>query len=278
MPKWTRRELLKAGLVASATAGAAKAAVPFAANDAPGRGDSAAPRPPSADPSLHNSQSSEAASPLRERLLLDFGWRFHLGNADDPVKDFGFGKMRIEAAFAKSGELARVTELDFDDGDWRSLDLPHDWAVELPFVDAPSLAVHGSKPLGREFPDTSIGWYRRIFDLPAEDAGKRIAVEFDGIFRNAMIVFNGFYMGTNFSGYAPCRFDLTDFANYGGKNVLTVRVDASLAEGWFYEGAGIYRHVWLTKTAPVHVAHWGVFVQPEVRGSQAAISASVEVA
>lgn len=274
MPKWTRRELLKAGLVVSATAGTAKGAVPLISGP-----ESVANAVTSASPdtSKRDEQAAQAGASIRERLLLDFGWRFHLGNAGDPAKDFGFGRTRIEAAFAKSGELAKVTELDFDDSDWRAVDLPHDWAIELPFVNAPNLAVHGSKPIGREFPDTSIGWYRRVFEISAEDAGKRIAVEFDGIFRNAMIVFNGFYIGTNLSGYAPCRFDLTDFANYGGKNVLTVRADATLGEGWFYEGAGIYRHVWLTKTAPVHVAHWGLFVRTEVRGDQAAISVATEV-
>jgi beta-galactosidase len=280
MPKWTRRELLKAGLVASATAGAAKGAVPLMGGAKSEGANEAGPNSASGDRSNRGAQSADSAqggSSMRERLLLDFGWRFQLGNADNPAKDFGFGKTRIEAAFAKSGELAKVTELDFDDSGWRAIDLPHDWAVELPFVEAKNLAVHGSKPLGREFPDTSIGWYRRVFEIPAEDAGKRIAVEFDGIFRNAMIAFNGFYIGKNLSGYAPCRFDLTDFANYGGKNVLTVRADATLGEGWFYEGAGIYRHVWLTKTAPVHVAHWGVFVQSEVRGKQAAISVATEV-
>lgn len=268
MPKWTRREMLKAGLIASATAGVAKAAVPSLAGD-PVRAESS--------PMHSASPSSPDPATVRERLLLDFGWRFHLGHANDPAKDFGFGAMQDVATFAKSGELAKVAGVNFDDSDWRAIDLPHDWAVELPFVDAPHLAAHGAKPLGRDYPETSVGWYRRTFDLPSEDSGKRIAVEFDGIFRNAMIVFNGFYMGTNFSGYAPCRFDLTDFANYGGKNVLTVRVDATFGEGWFYEGAGIYRHAWLTKTAPVHVAHWGTFVRSEVRGAQAVISAEMEV-
>ncbi len=274
MPKWTRRELLKAGLVASATAGTAKGAVPWlaGAESAPGNDSGRS------SPSLGAEQTgAEGSASPRERLLLDFGWRFHLGNADDPAKDFGFGKTRIEAAFAKSGELAKVTELDFDDSAWRKIDLPHDWAVELPFVDAPDLVFHGAKPLGREFPDTSIGWYRRVFEIPAEDPGKRIAVEFDGIFRDALIVFNGFYLGTNFSGYAPCRFDLTDFANYGGKNVLAVRADATLGEGWFYEGAGIYRHVWLTKTAPVHVAHGGTFVRSDVSGTSATVTATTEL-
>ncbi|HTU33786.1 MAG TPA: beta-galactosidase GalA [Candidatus Acidoferrum sp.] len=280
MPKWTRRQVLKAGLIASATASAAKGAVPWASPENSAGTDPSIRRPAGAslsDPPRGDGLAAESVIAVRERLLLDFGWRFHLGNADDPAKDFGFGKTRIEAAFAKSGELAEVTEVDFDDSNWRAVDLPHDWAVELPFVNAANLAVHGSKPLGREFPDTSIGWYRRVFDLPAGDSGKRIAVEFDGIFRNAMIVFNGFYIGTNLSGYAPCRYDLTDFANYGGKNVLTVRVDATLGEGWFYEGAGIYRHAWLTKTAPLHIAHWGVCVRSEVRGAQAAISAEIQV-
>jgi beta-galactosidase len=116
-----------------------------------------------------------------------------------------------------------------------------------------------------------------VFDLPASDEGRRIAVEFDGVFRHAMVIFNGFYLGENFSGYAPFRFDLTDFANYGEKNVLTVRVDATLAEGWFYEGAGIYRHVWLRKTDPVHVADSGTFARSEVQGEAAAVSLSTEV-
>jgi beta-galactosidase len=277
MPKWTRRELLKVGLVSSAAAGAAKGATPLSGGAESTVKDAPVTSASTADVLKRDAEPAPAGASMRERLLLDFGWRFHLGNADDPAKDFGFGKTRIEAAFAKSGELAKVTELDFDDSGWRAVNLPHDWAVELPFVEAKNLAVHGSKPLGREFPDTSIGWYRRVFEIPAEDAGKRIAVEFDGIFRNAMIAFNGFYIGANLSGYAPCRFDLTDFANYGGKNVLTVRADATLGEGWFYEGAGIYRHVWLTKTAPVHVAHWGVFVQSEMRGEQALVSVAARV-
>jgi beta-galactosidase len=273
MPKWTRRELLRAGLVASATPGTLKAALPLlsGADSEASRGAASEAR------SALQSPHDEALFSPRERLLLDFGWRFHLGNADDPTKDFGFGAPAIEATFAKSGELPEATQVDFDDSGWRSVDLPHDWAVELPFVDGPKLAVHGSKPLGRDYPETSIGWYRRVFDLPAGDAGKRIAVEFDGIFRNAMIVFNGFYMGKNFSGYAPCRFDVTDFANFGGKNVLAVRVDATLGEGWFYEGAGIYRHAWLTKSAPVHVAQWGTFVKSDVRGTEATLSISTEV-
>lgn len=269
MAKWTRRELLKTGLAISASVATDKGARPLTGLVV----DSSAP----ADPALEKLASSGAkepelqASSPRERFLLDFGWRFHLGHACDPSLDFGFGALAEESTFAKSGGMPKVTRWNFDDSGWQAIDLPHDWAVELPFKNAPDLSDHGSKPLGRDYPETSIGWYRRVFELPESDTSKRITVEFDGVFRDAMVILNGYYIGRNFSGYAPFFFDLTDFANFGGKNVLTVRVDATLGEGWFYEGAGIYRHVWLTKTAPVHVSHWGTFVESRVQGTDADI-------
>src|SRR5262249_2618283 len=200
------------------------------------------------------------------------------GHVYDPTKDFGFGERRRVPIFAKSGSFPPVTGMKFDDGGWKRVDLPHDWAVELPFENTPSfLTHHGANPLGREYPETSIGWYRRVFDLPSSDSGKRIRIEFDGVFRNAMVIFNGHYLGENFSGYAPFSFDVTDFVNFGDKNVLAVRVDATLGEGWFYEGAGIYRHVWLTKTEPIHVRQWGNYVRSEVHGTGATLFISTEV-
>src|SRR5207302_11091348 len=133
------------------------------------------------------------------------------------------------------------------------------------------------KPVGREYPETSVGWYRRVFDLPKSDAGKRVAVEFDGVFRDATVMFNGHYLGQNESGYVPFRFDLTDFANFGERNVLVVRVDATLGEGWFYEGAGIYRHVWLTKSYRPHVPRCGTFVTSHVRGQPDADEIATDV-
>ena len=120
------------------------------------------------------------------------------------------------------------------------MDLPHDWAVELPFTNDRELANKGFYPLGRNYPETSIGWYRRVFDIPASDASKRITLEFDGSYRESMVVFNGFYIGRHSGGYDPFSFDVTPFANPGGRNVLLVRVDATSSDGWFYEGAGIY--------------------------------------
>ena len=220
---------------------------------------------------------SPAPGAGRERLLLDFGWRFHFGNADDPNKDFGFGSGRT-GNFQKTGNFLPACTIAFDDNDWRDVNLPHDWAVELPFKNDPALASKGFYPLGRNYPETSIGWYRRVFDLPAADAGKRITLEFDGSYRETMVVFNGFYIGQHSGGYDPFSFDVTDFANPGGRNVLLVRVDATLSDGWFYEGAGLYRHVWLVKTHPVHVKKWGTFVQAQVKAGEAALAMRTELA
>src|SRR5579859_6910440 len=270
MPSVTRRDLLKSGLVASA---GLVGGTSLGHAEAEAR---AIPPQDSLDPESQENWDAKEGSP-RQRLLLDFGWRFHLGNATDHRKDFDFGAPAREGTFAKASFVAPVTSEDFDDGKWRLVDLPHDWAVELPFVNGPELSAHGSKPIGRDYPETSIGWYRRTFDLTAEDEGKRISLDFDGVFRDAIVIFNGHYLGRNFSGYLPFRYDVSDYANFGGKNYLVVRVDATLAEGWFYEGAGIYRHVWLTKTLPLHIAQWGTFIRSEVRGKQAIVSISTEV-
>jgi beta-galactosidase len=205
-------------------------------------------------------EPSSAIAP-RERLLFDFGWKFFQGHGSDPARDLGFGMGQGD--FAKSGEFWFATA-KFDDLKWRALDLPHDWAVELPFVRDEELKDHGYKPLGRRYPETSIGWYRRTFDIPKADDGRRVSIEFDGAFRSSLVFLNGYFIGRNDNGYAPFRFDVTDFLNYGGKNFLVVRVDASFGDGWFYEGAGIYRHVWLTKTNALHLGPWESFVRSTV--------------
>jgi beta-galactosidase len=196
----------------------------------------------------------------RERLLLDFGWRFHFGNANDPARDFGFGGARA-GNFQKSGGFIAASSPAFDDNDWREVDLPHDWAIELPFENDPSLASKGFYPLGRAYPETSVGWYRRV----------------DGAYRETMVALNGFYIGVHSGGYDPFHFDVTDFVYPGQANVLLVRVDATLSDGWFYEGAGIYRHVWLVKKHPVHVKQWGTFVSARVTNGDATLSIRTEV-
>jgi beta-galactosidase len=205
---------------------------------------------------------------------MDFGWRFHLGHANDPAQDFGFDG---DGVFSKSGDLFEPSGEKFDDSKWRLVDLPHDWAVELEFQNDPGIVNHGFKPLDRAYPATSIGWYRRVFEIPTGDLGKRLSIEFDGVFRDCMVALNGHFLGRNMSGYATFSYDVTDFLNYGAKNVLVVRVDATQGEGWFYEGAGIYRHVWIVKTHPVHVAQWGTFVSCEARPGAASVNITTEV-
>jgi beta-galactosidase len=214
-------------------------------------------------PGAASAEALSAVAP-REHFLFDFGWKFQFGHGSDPARDLGFGGKQDD--FAKTGDFKFATE-KFDDSKWRSLNLPHDWAVELPFVRDESLQSHGYKPLGRSYPETSVGWYRRRFDIPESDRGRRLVLEFDGAFRDALVFVNGYFLGRNNNGYAPFRFDFSDFANYGGKNYVVVRMDASFGDGWFYEGAGIYRHVWLTKTDALHLGRWDSYVRTDVKGN-----------
>ncbi|MFZ0827020.1 MAG: beta-galactosidase GalA [Verrucomicrobiia bacterium] len=184
----------------------------------------------------------------REHLSLDANWKFHLGD-DWP------GALRLDKAGASTGPASEK----FSDTAWRTVDLPHDWVIELPF-DKNADTSHGFKPVGPGFQKNSVGWYRRTFELPEADAGKRIWLQFDGAFRDVTVWVNGWLVKRHEGGYYPFREDITDLARFGGKNTIAVKVDASKFEGWFYEGAGIYRHVWLDKTGPVAIAPDGIFV------------------
>ncbi len=188
---------------------------------------------------------------VREHLSLDQNWKFHLGD-DWP------DALKLDKAGSSGGPAAR----DFDDNAWRKVTLPHDWAVELPF-DQTSDGSHGFKPVGPGFENTSIGWYRRTFALPATDSGKHIWLTFDGVYRTATVWVNGWIVKQHEGGYYPFREDITDVVQFGGTNTITVRVEATKFEGWFYEGAGIYRHVWLDKTAPLAIAPDGIFVRSQ---------------
>jgi beta-galactosidase len=270
--KWTRRQLLKTSALSAA--GGALVGRFTGVLGASGLSDEAL------GSTAGQTMARRAVAGGRERLLADFGWKFSLGHANDPSKDFGFGRGGI---FAKAGSLIGggrngIASPNFNDSAWTSVDLPHDWAIDLPFVNDRALDGHGYKPLGRTYPESSIGWYRRTFDTPATDAARRTSIVFDGVYRDAMVVLNGHYLGRNLSGYTPVRYDVTDFLNYGGTNVLIVRVDATENEGWFYEGAGIYRHVWVEKTDPLHIAPDGVFVQSRVNaGGSATVTVQVEI-
>ena len=227
--------------------------------------------------SCPSAASPDSGSP-RERSNFDASWRFAFGHPFDPAKDFDHGTAYF-SYFAKAGNGDGPADPKFDACEWRELDLPHDWAVEAPF-DARGGHSHGYKAIGRNFPERSVGWYRKTFDILASDLGRRVALEFDDVHHDSLMWVNGFSLDRQHSGSTSFRYDITDYLNYGGSNTVAVRVDVTMEEGWYYEGAGIYRHVWLTKTAPLHVAHWGTFVTTEVRDdlSQAEVNARTTIA
>lgn len=199
----------------------------------------------------------------RERINFDADWQFAFGDASSPAKDFGCGTEYFNYLTKAASIHNEGPYVDkFDASSWKSVDLPHDWVVDLPFEGRASHS-HGYKTVGHKYPQTSVGWYRKTFTMPAEDYGKHIWLQFDGIFRDARIWVNGFYLGHEPSGYATQTYDISEYLNYGGENLVCVRADATLEEGWFYEGAGIYRHVWLNKAAKVNVAPSGTFAYCE---------------
>jgi len=193
--------------------------------------------------------AADSNSP-RQELAGDAGWRFLLG---DP-----------------SGAEAP----SFADASWRAVDLPHDWSIESkPDNDNPSGAGGGFFPGG-------IGWYRKAFHAPADWKGKRVSVEFDGVYRDATVYLNGHQLGKHPYGYTAFTFDLTPELNFSASNVLAVRVDNSAQpNSRWYSGSGIYRHVRVVVTEPTHVAHWGVFVtSPQVTAASAQVSIQTQVA
>ena len=213
----------------------------------------------------------------QEKISLDEDWKFHFGHAANVEKDFDYSKT---ALLHKSNVFATtIVHPKFIDSTWQKINVPHDWAVELPFVKSEQVEMdsHGYKPVGGAYPETSIGWYRKHFSVDKSKSNKRFELQFDGIYRNAEIWLNGFYVGTNFSGYVGNSFDVSDYMNFDNENVLVIRVDATQYEGWFYEGAGIYRHVWLNCTDKTFIPEDGVFVHSNVKGNNAEVTIETTV-
>ncbi|MDR3458388.1 MAG: glycoside hydrolase family 2 TIM barrel-domain containing protein [Verrucomicrobiae bacterium] len=155
----------------------------------------------------------------------------------------------------------------FADSTWRQLDLPHDWSIEGPFAETNQTGGAGA------FLPSGIGWYRKHFSLPQSDAGRSVAIGFDGVMQNSDVWINGFHLGHRPFGYVSFNYALTGHLNFGGDNVIAVRCDTSAqpASRW-YSGAGIYRHVRLTVTDPVHLTEHGVFIStPEVTAAKATV-------
>ncbi|MDF7823887.1 glycoside hydrolase family 2 TIM barrel-domain containing protein [Pontiellaceae bacterium B12227] len=183
----------------------------------------------------------------RERINFSNDWKFCLG---DP---------------------AAAETIQFSDAGWRRLNLPHDWSVEFDFS-KDNAGRNAWLPGG-------IGWYRKSFDIPAEDHGQRFELQFDGAYRHTEVWVNGRSLGIQYDGYTSFYFDITSHIRFGKKNTIAVRVDNSDTPNcrWF-SGSGIYRHVWLTKTAPIHVENWGTFITtPEITKDTATVKIVTEV-
>lgn len=163
---------------------------------------------------------------------------------------------------------------DFDDAKWESVNLPHDWAIEGPFLEGFDAEVGGG--MGR-LPSHGVAWYRKKLDIPSSDAGKSIFIDIDGAMSYAMVWFNGHLVGGWPYGYNSFRLDLTPYVEPGGENQLAIRIDNPPNSSRWYPGGGIYRNVWLTKTNPVHVAHWGTYITTDNVSEQAA-NVNIEVA
>lgn len=191
------------------------------------------------------------ASAQRSVSSLNLDWAFHLGDAASMQGDFTHGTEYFTYRAKAVGQNKGPASVEFDDKDWTRVNLPHDWVVDLPYHGKASHS-HGYKQVGWQYPQNSIGWYRRHFTVDKEDEGKAVSIRFDGIFRNAQVFCNGFYLGTEPSGYASQEYNVSEYLNYGGDNIIAVRCDATTEEGWYYEGAGIYRDTWLIKKDARH--------------------------
>ncbi|MGA2175662.1 MAG: beta-galactosidase GalB [Verrucomicrobiota bacterium] len=224
-----------------------------------------------------------------ERVSLDAGWRFEKGDPAEAAGKLEYSEIKqwVEAtgaAFTTNAEAAAKTrpegdpggaisfaQNNFDDGQWRLLNLPHDWGIEGPFK--------------QEYPGETgklpwwgVAWYRKHLDVPASDQGRRIYLDVDGAMACATVWLNGHFIGGWPYGYASWRVELTPGIKFGGDNVIAIRLDNPKNSSRWYPGGGIYRNVWLVKTAPVHVAQWGTYVTtPQAEAAAATVKVRVSV-
>jgi beta-galactosidase len=185
---------------------------------------------------------------VRQHLLMDLNWKFIQSD--------------VKGAEASG----------FNDTDWRILNLPHDWSIEGEFKqDAITKGPGGYLPTG-------IGWYRKYFTLSSVGKDQQFRIEFDGVYMNSDVWINGQHLGKHPYGYTSFYYDLTPFIKKG-ENLIAVRVDNSIQpNSRWYSGSGIYRHVWLDMTGPVHIAQWGTYITtPEVDSSSAIIKVRTSI-
>jgi len=191
---------------------------------------------------------AKAPKPSRYHLLMDRNWKFFLG--DDST----------------------ASRISFDDKSWRILNLPHDWSIEGEFKRTESTGGGGG------YLPTGIGWYRKHFALPASVRGKQVSIQFDGVYMNSEVWINGHLLGKRPNGYISFVYDLTPYLAKG-ENTIAVRVDNSeQPNSRWYSGSGIYRHVWLNITNPLHIAQWGTYITtPDVSAASATVAIKTKI-
>jgi beta-galactosidase len=226
-----------------------------------------------------------AASPARERCSFDNDWRFVKGDPEGISNQLSYSTIKPWVMvngneFVKDGTPAprpaddmgtkvEYIQPDFNDGEWRKLDLPQDWGVEGDFnQDYPGETA--------KLPWWGVGWYRKHFEVPASDAGRKIYLDMDGAMAYGNVWLNGHYVGGWPYGYASWEVDLTPYIKFGAENVVAIRLDNPPESSRWYPGGGIYRNVWLVKTSPIHVGHWGTYITtPSVNASEAKVKIQV---
>src|SRR5262245_5928503 len=233
-----------------------------------------------------SARASAAGSP-RERVSLNAGWRFQKGDPKEAEGQLEYQKIKdwINATGNEfvlnpgapkrnrpEGNLGRevvYTQRNFDDRGWRQLNLPHDWGIEGPF----NQQLPGETG---KLPWWGVGWYRKHLTISANEKGKQFYLDIDGAMAYAAVWLNGEFIGGWPYGYSSFRLDLTPHIAFGADNVLAVRLDNPPDSSRWYPGGGIYRNVWLVKTAPIHVGHWGTYLTtPEVTPSYATVNLKV---
>lgn len=219
-------------------------------------------------------------SMVRERININRDWRYQIDDPDGVGAALHYSRLkpyllpcangfiifgkRHQRPEGNPGENIAYVKSDFDDSEWRHLNLPHDWAIEGPF----NIDYNGSTG---KLPYWGIRWYRKTLELSQDDAGKQIYLDIDGAMSYASVWCNGQYVGGWPYGYASFRLDLTPYIKAGQKNVLAIRLDNPDDTSRWYPGSGIYRNVWLVKTSPVHVEQWGTFVRNQQVDSEIAV-------
>ncbi|MFO1489236.1 MAG: beta-galactosidase GalB, partial [Verrucomicrobiota bacterium] len=220
------------------------------------------------------------AAATRERISFNDGWRFAKGDPAEVGDQLNYDQLKgwlnlTGAAFTTNAPSPRpegnpgaevsYVQAGFDDSTWRTLNLPHDWAVEGPFNQDYEGSTGKLKYWGPV-------WYRKHFTVPATDAGRKVFLAVDGAMSFSEVWLNGKFVGGWPYGYSSFELDLTPFLKTGGDNVISIRLNSPEESSRWYPGSGLYRNVWLIKTAPVHIGQWGTFITtPEVSAQKATV-------